>query len=262
MATRVPSALPLSAENAALIRQHVPERVLSWLGDWTRTIPLVECVVRKKALTQVPDELHNKLFFTHRFEDSRTTEDHPSVAEGVALTFFQRGTRAVVENEWDGISIYNCINGRHVIESHGFGWSVFNCAFENGQPVGYYFDEAPTKYSQPEVHLYRDAHPPLRDAFTLYWEWEEDHWPEMVVQQKVPLVLRGAADAFAIVLSPEVPVPLDLNVLREQQQLARQVPEPWYIRIPLVFIFRLANLLGHCLRPLVHCIRYLFQIGR
>ncbi len=168
MAARVPSSLPLSAENVALIRQHVPESVLSQLENWRGRISVVECVMRHTAITQVPDTLVRKLFFMRQFEDARSSQGDPSIVEGVALAFFHK------------IEIANPFRGRE-----GMGavqWEIRACAFENSQPKGYY------RYQFSEINRESWSLRDFEDAHMLCWNPAIS--PQRILEQEVPRLLE------------------------------------------------------------------------
>ncbi len=227
MAVNVPTPLPLSEHHVNMIRLHVPESVLSQLGNWSERIPVVECVMRRTAITQVPDTLVRKLFFMHQFEDSRSTEENPSIVEGVALAFFHK-----IE-----IATYRGIEGARCAR-----WELHTCAFENSQPRGFY--EFQVNAVNQITWIGKDE---LIDAHTPSWDPVSS--PQSILDQKVPRLLELGDQFRELESLPPDPIVIDMPP-QAQPVEAR----PWYLRI--------FDALSGCLSGLFDCIWRLFSAQR
>ncbi len=175
MVTRVPSVLPLSAENQALVRQHVPEAVLGQLEDWTREIPMVECISYAEMTSRgfydaPPAALHGRVFFMHRFTGASEV-----VVNGVALVCFSK-------------------------IGHELQASI--CAFEQGEPYSFFFRRSGLDREHMidgRPHLW--ASTSYRDRMDRYWA--SSGQPRMNAEIQTLLSNGGRA---AIPLPPVQPI--------------------------------------------------------
>ncbi len=269
----------MSAENIALVRQHVPETVLEQLGDWGNEIPLLEPVklpVKLKDITdvssQLPDILKNKLFFTQGFYNSRAGVDNEAlglsstygqeliITHGIALAFFEyskvtdQGGR-----EW------------HTRILHTYG-------FTDGALFGNYH------FGRRKRHLEKSYHDQYAQEPQRFPErlWHPQKSSQQLLDERITDLIKLAQEAGARVfprISPELPPepvpiqrPLEIlqppaapEILEPPEPLPlirthRPPPEPALIRQePRAWYQRLADALSHCLAGLMDCIGHLVQ---
>ncbi len=219
------TGVPLSAENIALVRQHVPESVLKQLGDWTNQIPLIEPVNYNEALTQIPTDLRNKLFFTNGFRNIFYLRSYHSdtltITQGVALVFFK---------------FFEFARADGVIQRN---WTLHVCGFENGNPFGEYYLRR--KGGRIVSQLYTDKR--TRWESTVLCEgsqgWEQST-PHNILYRRIPKLLAmarqvGAQDfpraALAAPIRPETPPAPPERPIALFQPVEQPVDRAWYLRI-------------------------------
>ena len=162
-------AQSLNEDDRREVLEHIPENVLTQLGEWDKLSMIyargvsprfTSAIDRTKAGEQLPAELHNRLFFTERFADSLGVS-----VRGVALAFF-----AYKQKEDQSLELGS--------------WEIIELAFSRPlstakrECVGYYqFEKQPAKTSEFSI----DA----RDQ-----DWDLATSSQKLIKEKIPELIR------------------------------------------------------------------------
>jgi hypothetical protein len=260
MVTRV----PLSEENVALVRQHVPESVLTQLGDWQSQIPLfgpiklhVDFCDNAKLTRTVSSALDNKLFFTNGFYCTRLDQTQQmTITQGVALTFFES-------------SIFTFGDGRTMDVG-----ILHACGFENGAPFGHYRGGQGRRYAV--IGDYCDRYSQGPEKWTSRF-WDPQRSPDEIIDKHIPELLELAIKSGARVFPRIPPEPVQQLLLNRampevQQPLAEPAvqPAPAEVRLPPVPAVEtsrawyqvIGDALSSCIASLVDCFLRFFETLR